>query len=82
MRELKKNVIHNINFNIIFYFRYIDHYIPDIFNSFQQEKHFRIETETGNSINYLNMRLAKGNNNIKTKWITKMYVYTFSSKQQ
>lgn len=82
MEFAEKQIINNLNFNILFYKRYVDdcllaiprgreQQILEAFNSFHQKLQFTIEIEENNQINFLDLTLIKENNRIYTKWYTK-----------
>jgi predicted GIY-YIG superfamily endonuclease len=84
MEHLEESVIEGLNFDILFFKRYVDdclmavpenetNNILDKFNSFHRKLQFTIEIENNNTINFLDMTLTRNHktNRIITQWYTK-----------
>ena len=82
MEHAEKQIIDSLDFDILFYKRYVDdcllaipkgreQQILDTFNSFHHKLKFTIEIEENAQINFLDLTLIRENNRIYTKWYTK-----------
>jgi hypothetical protein len=88
LEDLEETVISQLNFNLPFFYRYVDDcilaiprdkkdFILNIFNSYHQKLQFTIELEQNKTIHFLDITLHNKNNKIKTEWYTKK---TWSSR--
>ena len=82
MEYAERQIIDNLNFEILFYKRYVDDCILAIpkgreddilcaFNSFHSKLQFTIEIEQQQQINFLDLTIIRSNNEILSKWYTK-----------
>ena len=82
MEYAENQILNNLDFQILFYKRYVDdcllaipkgkeQQILNAFNSFHQKLQFTIEIENNKQINFLDVTLITKNNKIYTKWYTK-----------
>ena len=88
LEDLEETVLKTLNFELPFFFRYVDDCITAIppnqynsilkeFNSYHPKLQFTIEKETENKINFLDLTLHHQKNKIVTEWFTKK---TWSSR--
>ncbi|XP_046492442.2 uncharacterized protein [Neodiprion pinetum] len=82
MEDLETSCINNLDFDLPFYFRYVDDILTAVpkekidhtlntFNRYHPRLQFTIETEENNAINFLDVLPIHNNNNIKTDWFHK-----------
>lgn len=82
LEDLESTIIPQINFQLPFFYRYVDDcitaipedkeaYILNLFNSYHNKIKFTIETEENNTLNFLDTTLINRNHQIETKWYTK-----------
>lgn len=84
MEYLEENVLQKLNYNIVFFKRYVDDCLLAIpedkitqilndFNNFHPKLQFTSEVEKNNQINFLDLTIirSKNDNTLKTKWYTK-----------
>jgi hypothetical protein len=82
LEDLEETIIPQLNFNLPFFYRYVDDcilaiprdkadYILKKFNSYHPKLQFTIEIEENNQINFLDVTLHNNNNKIRTEWYTK-----------
>jgi len=83
MEYLEESVMEKLNFNILFFKRYVDDCLAAVpedkinlllqaFNNFHVKLQFTTEIENNNNINFLDLTIYREkNNNLKTKWYTK-----------
>ncbi|XP_050512088.1 uncharacterized protein LOC126888113 [Diabrotica virgifera virgifera] len=88
LEHLEEIVLNKIDFDILFFYRYIDDCLTaapedklDIllseFNNFHQKLNFTLEIEKNCQINFLDLTLHRNNSTITTSWYTKK---TWSSR--
>ena len=80
MQDLETDIFKRIEFDISFYFRYVDdtfllipedkiHYILTMFNSYHKRLQFTYELENNNFFNFLNISVIKNSDDsISTNW--------------
>lgn len=79
MEDLEQDSLNKLDCHVQFYKRYIDDciccipvgkidHVPHIFNSYHGRLKFTFETESQNSINFLNVKIIHNNTHIKTNW--------------
>lgn len=85
---MEESVLSNLNFEIPFFFRYVDDCVTAIskdqisetltaFNKYHKRIQFTIEIENENTLNFLDLTLHRESNYITTEWYTKK---TWSSR--
>ncbi|CAG9833792.1 unnamed protein product, partial [Diabrotica balteata] len=82
LEHLEEIVLNKIDFDIPFFYRYIDDCLSaapedkmdnllNEFNNFHQKLKFTLEIEKNNQINFLDLTLHKENSTVTTSWYTK-----------
>lgn len=84
LEDLENTVIPSLDFNLPFFYRYVDDcltaipkgkedYILKMFHTYDKKIKFTIETEENNKINFLDMTIHhhQGKNILETEWYTK-----------
>ena len=84
MEYLEESVLQKLNYNVIFFKRYIDDCLLAIpedkltqiltdFNNFHPKLQFTAEAKKNNKINFLDLTIIRNENNnvLQTKWYTK-----------